>query len=624
MQKNIVEGILRTNPRGFGFVVVKDKSIQDVFIPKSEIKNAIEGDLVEVEIKQINPKGPEGKIIRILKRERKNLAGIILQKLQKNYLAYVPTLGLDWHVVVLSDKKLEVGDRLIIEPLEWDSEKDKTVCKMIKFLSNISDASKDTEAAIYEFEIKDEFSKEAISEAKSFKIEKNDLKNRKDLTDLNAITIDPTDAKDYDDAVSLTKDQNNHFHLGVHITDVAHYVKKNSFLDIEAKERGNSTYFPQRCTPMLPFELSNDLCSLKPDTIRLTVSVQMEFDTLGNLVCYDIERSYIESKKRFSYEEAKKVLDSPKDCQFKKNLQEMVELCLILKKIRLDRGSIDFSISESKLVLDKNGVPIEMKKIEYDITHQLIEEFMLKANEIVAKHLSSLGKHLIFRIHEEPSSEKFNDFFELARSLGFSLPQKPTQQDIQNLFVKAKETEHLQLLSISFIKNLKLAHYSPDNVGHFGLALEYYTHFTSPIRRYSDLIIQRILFNEEDENTNFDEVAKICSDKERNSFRAENSVITLKKLRLLQKIISTDSRKIFTAVVTKVKPFGIYFELDEYLVEGFLHVSEIEDDYYEYYQESSKLIGKHKNKTLSIGTKIKLKVEDIDLILHETTFRFIK
>lgn len=624
MSTEIVQGILRTNPRGFGFVIVNDIKMKDVFIPKIDIKNAIDGDLVEVEVKHISIKGPEGKILRIVKREKSHYAGIICSKLHKNYLAFVPILGSDWPVIVKTEKKLHVGDRIILEVIDWEDENQKTICKVTKFLSHISESSKDIEASAAAFNIRDEFPQSVQDEVKNLKVTQKDISERRDLTNLICLTIDPIGAKDYDDAISITKDKNHHFHLGVHIADVAHFVRANTNLDKEAALRGNSTYFPGTCYPMLPEELSNDLCSLKENQVRLTVSVLMELSPTGELLSYEIVRSCIKSKKRLTYEGAKEILDSTKDHKYKKNLQDMVELCHLLKRIRCERGSIDFALPEERVIVDENGLPTKIEVVEYDITHQMIEEFMLKANELVATHLDKLGKKLIFRIHEAPSYDNFKYFYDLAKSLGFVLPAKPQLKDLQNLFIKAKNTKYLHLLSLYFIRNLRLAYYSTENVGHFGLALTHYTHFTSPIRRYSDLIIQRILFDEEEENVNLNEIAHICSERERNSSKAESTVTTLKKLRLLKKIIKNDPQRGFIATITKVKPFGISFDLDNFFVEGFLHVSKIKDDYYEFSQENLTLVGRRTHKKLSFADKIKVRILNIDLIFLETQYEYIK
>jgi ribonuclease R len=463
-----------------------------------------------------------------------------------------------------------------------------------------------------------EFDEKVKNEAKNLKITTKDLDDRVDLTNLRAITIDPKTAKDYDDAISIQKNKNNTFSLGVHITDVAFFVKQNSYLDIEARKRGNSTYFPSKCVPMLPTELSNNLCSLKENEIRLTVSVLIDFDENGELIKYDIVKSYIKSRKRFSYEQAFEILESTKKNEYKKDLENLKNLALLLKKKRFDRGSIDFALSDSVIILDKNENPIKVEIVEYDITHQMIEEFMLKANEIVATHIDKKKKNLIFRIHEEPSIENLEEFFNFARSLGFYLPKKPKTEDLQKLFIEAKNTKLLKLLSINFIKSMRLAIYSKENIGHFGLALTHYTHFTSPIRRYSDLVIQRILFDEEDSDINLSKISKFTSDKERNSAKAENSVIYLKKLRLLKTFYKKDPNKKYLATITKIKPFGIIFEIEELLLDGFINLSDIEYDYFIY--EITYLKGRRTKEMLKLGDKIHLKIKSIDLIMLDVKY----
>ncbi|HNA62892.1 MAG TPA: ribonuclease R, partial [Rhabdochlamydiaceae bacterium] len=425
------------------------------------------------------------------------------------------------------------------------------------------------------------------------------------------------------DALSITKDKKEIYHLGVHIADVAHYVERGSPLDLEAAKRSNSTYFPGYCLPMLPHELSDNLCSLQPNVIRLTVSVLMSFDKSGSLLDYRITRSYIKSAKRFTYEEAKEVLDGNLKSPHLQALELMVELCKLLKNKRYERGSIDFSMPDLMIVVDDKGHPHQMKRVEYDITHQLVEEFMLKANETVAKHLAENKKPVVFRIHEEPSKDDFTDFYAMARSFGFSLPNAPTQQDIQTLFEKAKKSPHAGQLAVGFIRSMKLAYYSPDNVGHYGLALDYYCHFTSPIRRYTDLVIQRLLFNEEGKDLDLEKIAQQCSDRERVSFRAESSVKMLKKLRLLDRWMKDDPNEVYEAVVTRIKPFGLFFDLSHLMLEGFLHISELENDYFVFNAQQNALIGRTSGKTHIAGETIKVQPIAIDLIFLESRWELI-
>ncbi|MES2121530.1 MAG: VacB/RNase II family 3'-5' exoribonuclease [Chlamydiota bacterium] len=537
--EEVVSGILRMHPKGFGFVIPDNPSQcpQDIFIPKHLTDNAVDGDHVEVLINMeaVSEKGPEGKIQAVLSRARKHIAGTIRNISGKaEIMAYVPLLGNNRPVTVQAspEQHLKIGDRVIFQVDKWGNEREPTICQVSHVIGNISDPSIDVSAAVEEFDLRSLFPKKAVDQAKTYgkTVPEKEMKSRVDLTKNKCFTIDPDTAKDFDDALNVSKDRKGNFKLGVHIADVAHYVKAGTPLDQEAIARCNSTYFPGTCVPMLPEELSNELCSLKPDVIRLTVSVLMDFDKEGNLKKYEIVRSFIKSVKRFTYFEAKDILDKKNKSPHEKALHEMVELCTLLKHKRSQRGSIDFALPELVVCVNAKGEPEGMKKIEYDITHQLVEEFMLKANELVAFELAKRGKELIYRVHEVPQEENFNDFLQFARTLGFKVPIKPTSPELQALFQQAKETPYFQQLSVAFIRSMKLAQYSPDNAGHFGLALEHYCHFTSPIRRYSDLIIQRLLFDEEDKDLDLNAIAQQCSDQERVSFRAEMSVKTLKKL----------------------------------------------------------------------------------------------
>jgi ribonuclease R len=625
-----MSGTIRVHPKGFGFVEPDHRveHPQDIFIPKHLTDGAIDGDRVEVEINltAISEKGPEGKVIAVLERGRTHVGATIHHVASKNLgFAYSPLLGSSKLISVKLKKKSRVGDRVIIKVKNWGSDDEAPEGEITHFLGHISDASCDIHCAIEEFDLRSHFPPEALEQTAALgnEVPKAELKKRDDLTDLDAMTIDPETAKDFDDALSIRKTEKGGFHLRVHIADVAHYVPAGSPLDLEAYERGNSTYFPGYCLPMLPHELSDHLCSLQPNVIRLTVSVLMDFDKEGNLVNYKIVRSFIKSVKRFSYEEAKEVLDGEKPSAYLKDLQWMVELCHLLKAKRFDRGSIDFSMPDLVIVVDEKGYPTETRRVEYDITHQLVEEFMLKANEIVAQHLVKQGKPALFRVHQEPEAKDFEEFFTLARSLGFALPQKPTQRDIQELFEKAKKSAHAGQLAVSFIRSLNLALYSPHNVGHYGLALENYCHFTSPIRRYTDLIIGRLLFDEEGKDLDMEKIAEQCSLRERISFRAEGSVKLLKKLRLLQHLLKEDPSRVFEADVTKVKPFGLYFDISHLMLEGFLHISELENDYFIYNAPQNTLIGRTTGKTHAVGERIAVHPAFIDLILLEAKWELV-
>ncbi|MCE2983678.1 MAG: ribonuclease R [Parachlamydia sp.] len=626
-KNDIVSGIIRMHPRGFGFVQLEDKSIyeQDIFIPKHLTKNAVDGDEVEVLINPdaISDKGPEGKVLAILSRARSHLAGIIRHSGEERFFTvYVPLLGAQQKVVLhpTEERELQTGDRVVMEVVDWGSKETETVCRFSHYLGNISDPSCDVTAAIEEFEIRADFPTRVVEEATAYgkTVALKDIKQREDLRHLTTFTIDPDTAKDFDDALSLSIDEEGNYHLGVHIADVSHYVHPGTALDAEAQIRCNSTYFPGICIPMLPGGLSENLCSLKPNVNRLTVSVLMRFDPKGTLIDYRFSRSVIKSQKRFTYREAKKVIDGEKTSPYKDNLDLMVQLCRLLKQKRYERGSIEFALPELVVLVNENGVPTGTDYVTYDITHQMVEEFMLKANELVAWDLSERGKNLTYRVHEVPADENLRDFSVLATAFGFKLADLPTPRDLQVLFEEAGETTYGNYLASSYIRRMRLAAYSAENIGHYGLSLSHYCHFTSPIRRYVDLVVHRILFGESDDFEYLKEVASRCSEQERISAKAESSVLVLKKLRLLKTMHEQDPGREYQAIITRVKNFGIYFEIIDLLLEGFIHISDLGEDYFVYEEEQMTLRGTRKGGRYSPGDTISVMLQSVDFVVQET------
>lgn len=622
-----ITGVIRMHPRGFGFVQPDQTDLysQDIFIPKPYTQNAVDGDRVEIVVNPelVSPKGPEGKVVVILSRGRTHVAGIIHGKDNYgNLLAYVPILGTEQVVIVepWEERPLKVGDRLVMEVIEWGGEDACTVCKVDRYLGHISDASCDVKAAIEEYNLRSVFPEPVIKEAKKIgeRVSPKDLEGRVDLREIESFTIDPTTAKDFDDALSLSKDKRGHYHLHVHIADVSHYVKKDSPVDMEAKQRCNSTYFPGCCVPMLPPELSENLCSLKAKVNRLVVTVFVEIAPDGNVLNYRIERAVIKSAKRFTYEEAKEVLDGKKKSPHSPTLHLMVELCNLLKKKRFERGSIEFVLPEMRIKVEEDGVPTGTEIVQYDITHQLVEEFMLKANEIVAMHLTEKDIPVAYRIHDRPAEENLKDFSILAGAFGFKLSETPTQVELQNLFHEALDTEYGQYLATSYIRRMRLAVYSPDNVGHYGLSLTHYCHFTSPIRRYADLLIHRAIFGEVFDKESLEVMTNYCSEQERISAKAENSVILLKKLRLLAALLKKEPGKVYQAVVTRVRNFGIFFEILDYMLEGFFSLSELHNDYYVFQHEKEVLFGTRTGESLKAGDRIEVALKHVDFIMLES------
>lgn len=629
--EQIVVGTLRMHPRGFGFLQPNDpvQFPQDIFIPKHLTKNAVDGDIVEVLInpESFSEKGPEGKVISIVRRSRTHVAGTVWKIDHDVNYVHVPLLGSSKTVIVtpIDERKLRLGDRIIMKIVEWGGDGRATLCEMSHYLGNIEDPSCDVKAAIEEFDLRSDFLSKVLEEAKSYSptVSLSEIKKRTDLRKLETFTIDPDTARDFDDALSLSVDEKG-YHLGVHIADVSHYVKSGSALDEEAKIRCNSTYFPGYCLPMLPKELSDDLCSLKPKVNRLTLSVMMDFDHEGTLLNYKIFRSCIKSQKRFTYKEAKKVLDGKKRSKHAPTLNNMVELCRLLKKKRYERGSIEFALDEMVVIVDEKGIPQKMERIEYDITHQLVEEFMLKANEVVATYLTEKGEHLTYRVHDEPAEDNLKEFGNLARAFGFNFPnKKPSTHDLQKLFEEVKGTPYASQLATSFIRSMKLAYYSPSNVGHFGLSLQYYCHFTSPIRRYVDLIVHRIVCGETHAIELLSAACHACSEQERISAKAEQATTLLKKLRLLDAYYKEDPERVYKAHITRVKNMGIIFDIQDLMIDGFLHVSELDNDYFVYDEKRIALIGAHTNFTYTCGKEILLKLKRLDFITLQSDWTLV-
>lgn len=621
------QGIFKGHRLGFGFVKsLNDDFSPDIFIPKNATKQAIEGDLVQIEVtSRASKKGPEGKVTEILERKHTDLGGLVTETTQKSAKVFSPLLGLDKEIEVPLTKglKLNVGDRIELSLLS--SSKSSKILKgqFKKYLGHIKEASCDVDAAISEFVLSKNFPKAVLQEVSKYpkKIIPSQYPNHKDYQDLLCITIDPDTAKDFDDAISLEKSPKGHWVLGVHIADVSYFVPKDSALDQEAFKRCNSTYFPARCLPMLPSELSDNLCSLKPKVPRLAISTFMVLDSEGKLLSYRIERSVIKSRQRFTYKQVKKILDGKEKSPLKKHLLDLQEVALKLKALRIKRGCIDMALDEAVVLVDDQGHPKGIEIVEYDITHQMIEEFMLKTNEVIAKHLSDKGQQIPYRIHEPPKSDNLKEFTQMALTFGYKLSTPPKQEQLQALFQEIKGKEHEHQLSVAFVRCMKLAVYSPENQGHYGLQLDYYCHFTSPIRRYVDLVIHRELFNPASSDP-IKEICEKCSDQERLSAKAESRVRLLKILRYLQ---AENSRKTKTptykGLITKVKPFGVFFEIPFLLLEGFVHISKLGDDYYIFKEKSTSIIGQDLGERLEIGQSITLKVQHICLITQEVEWK---
>lgn len=605
-------GTISVHPRGFGFVSSEGHD-DDIFIPRQQTSNAMDGDTVEAEITNRSAKGLEGAVLSIIKRGREEIVGTVCRLMDKTMLVLCPMLGPDKTIEIKKPSQISIGERIVMEINERESGEHSPMCTFKESLGSIDDASSDIDVALIEYGLKGSFTEEQIAAAKAFgdTVPEGPYADREDLRSLDCLTIDPASARDFDDALSI-EEKGDLWELGVHIADVAHYIKPGSPLDIEAKLRCNSTYFPGECVPMLPKNLSNGLCSLRPEVDRMTMSVFMVFDKEGELKNHRIVRGVIHSKKRFTYEEAKEILDGKASDPLEDKIHAMHKLASCLRQDRRRRGSVEFSTKEAVLQVNDAGEPTGITYVEHDISHQLVEEFMIKANAVVAGHLSKKQQRLIYRIHEEPDEGSREDFVRIAGLLGYKVSSNPSPEEIQEILNKEKDTPIGTQLAISYIRSMKLAIYTPDNIGHFGLSLEHYCHFTSPIRRYPDLIVQRILFGENPPETNLDTISEDCSRQERISARAEGSVTHLKKLRYLKMLHKKEPKRTYQALIKEVKPVGLVLLIEEVAFEGFLPIAALCPEYLAYNAKMAAL--ESKSYSFALFEHIAVEIERVDLI----------
>lgn len=616
-----VIGTLVINARkSFGFVIPEDTHAfsQDIFISQKFLYGAIDGDLVKAKVfldKKYPAENPrwKGTIEAVLKRNKNHLLGIVTNIGNKKYIeAHIPSLGPEKCIKVepLESVTPIIGDRIIIESLPWEKHrsKEKKIAKMIEYLGNISCALTDKVAIEKEFNITDKFSSSAEIEARQFSLKHIEklVKEREDLRSLLCFTIDSKTAKDFDDAVSLSLNDKQEYVLGVHIADVSYYVKKNSALDKEAKERCTSVYFPGSVIPMLPHDLSSNLCSLKPNVNRLAISVFMVLDQEGSLQSYEIKRSIIKSKYRMTYDQVNNIIENQKKHPLKENLLLMFELSKKLQVLKDKRGCFHFSIPTLCFKFDDQEAPYDIFYSTQTKAHQLIEEFMLQANETIAKHAFIKGLTLPYRIHEKPDPLQFETFKEFITSLGLSINHynKEESFDYQSLLKDTQSHMLNYLIHSNFIRSMKMASYSIENKGHYGLHLEYYTHFTSPIRRYIDLCLHRILFDSLPMPKNdLEAIVKQCSQKERITVKIEQNYDKIKKFRFFSKLYENNPEKTYTARIISIKKNILTFCLPEFLYEDTI-LSPLE----------SSSGTKQSTSLLQPGNEIFVNIQKIDLI----------
>ncbi|HDD35171.1 MAG TPA: ribonuclease R [Candidatus Desulfofervidus auxilii] len=626
---NLVVGHLSCHPDGYGFVIPEDGK-KDIFISPKNIKEAMHGDKVIVRIERKRKGKYEGEIIRIIERKNKYLIGVFETDGQVGFLLPEDERFNTEVVVPLAwAKDAASGQMVVAEIVRFPTQRSGALAKVIEILGDESLASTQSRIVIFKYNLPTTFSSLAKTEAEKAAKEGIKIGKRKDLRKMTFFTIDGEMARDFDDAVAIKKEKNG-YRLYVSIADVAYYVKPHCALDMEAYQRGNSIYFPDQVIPMLPFALSQGICSLNPKEERLTMTVEMRFNKQGELIDYDIYESAIKSKVRLTYRQVQHVLDGKKEIVKNKNiiraLNLMAELAEILRNKRIARGSLDFDLPEPEVFLDILGHPSNILRAERWFSHQIIEEFMIIANETVASHLTEKGWPMVYRVHDRPNKEKIETFIKFFETLGYSLPKTKIYQpkDFQKILNQVKGTAHEFLINRLLLRSLKQARYSPYNIGHFGLASNCYTHFTSPIRRYADLIVHRILKKalkkEKPKEKMIKKLDKICqhiSERERIAMEAEREIVNRLRVQFMTKRIGEE----YEGIISGVSNFGFFVELKEVFVEGLVKISSLHDDYYLFDEKTFSLRGKRHKRVFRLGDKVRVRVINVNPRRREIELR---
>jgi ribonuclease R len=650
-----VEGVFRANDKGFGFVRLDDEEADDVFINSDATKLALDGDRVKVKItaggNPWNGKGPEGQVEEILERGASSIVGEYtpLEDLQakiSHFAGYVISTNKKFkkYRVYVSENGLipQMGDMVKVSLKTYPTEDlpDQMTGAVVEIIGNKNDPGVDIMSIVAEHDIRTEWPEDALEQANAIPDhvteEERHEAGRRDITDQPAVTIDGDDSKDFDDAVVLWKLDNGNYHLGVHIADVAHYVKEGTPLDREAFARGNSTYLVDRVIPMLPFRLSNGICSLNEGVDRLVLSCDMEITPEGERVSYDIYPAVMRSHGRLTYNKVNQALradvpDSDLEDKYVKvrpMLKDMAALHEALYKQRHARGAIDFEEPEAKIIVDEKGKPVDIVLHSRGTAEKMIESFMLLANETVAEAYYRKKVPFLYRVHETPEADRITRFFEFCSAFGLNVKADPNDikpLDLQKVVTKTLGTPEEAVLQMMMLRSLKQAHYSEDPLGHFGIAAKYYTHFTSPIRRYSDTMAHRMIHAYLEEGMGDEvkehfkeelpEVADQTSMQERRSIDTERATNDLKMTEYMADQVGNK----FEAVVSSVTSFGMFVQLEN-TVEGLIHISNLKDDYYSYDEKTMTLTGRATHKKYKVGMPIKVVLTNANVEQHQLDF----
>ena len=626
---NRMVGYFVLNESGYGFVTPKNSKAGDIFIAARNTNNAFHGDKVEVVLfaKQ-KGKNLEGQITKIIDRKRKEIVGQL--KKSKSYYFVTPDDPKIHRDIYVESKNLQgskTGDKVAIGNISWEDRMMNPVGEIVEVIGEEGSLQAEITSIAREFGIPISFDLKTIQEAERLSLESSqeEINKRLDFRSKNVFTIDPVDAKDFDDALSIEKLDNGNYKVGVHIADVSYYVHAGSSIDKEASARGNSVYFIGKAISMLPEKLSNNLCSLVPDEDRLTFSVIFEMTPKGRVINHQIAKTIIKSKKRFTYEEAQQIIESGTG-EYSDEINLLNTLAKVMRSKRMKEGSFEFFTPEVSFQLDDDGQPINVLKKEIKDSNMLVEEFMLLANKTIAERIFSRGNiPFVYRVHDYPDEEKIAEFSRFVKSLGYSFNPKAGRAASQfnRLMNQVKGTEEEAVINELAVRSMAKAVYSTKNIGHYGLGFKSYTHFTSPIRRYADLLVHRILdktlISKTGKHYSLDNLTKICehiSATERTAMEAERRSVKLKQIQFLQDKIGNE----FHAVISGVANYGIFVELTDILAQGLIRVKDLEGDFYVLDEKKYSLIGKRTKKQFRLGDKITVKLVRLDLDNLELDF----
>jgi len=638
-EADLVTGTLSINQGGFAFLDTEAPGQSNVFITAENTGTAMHGDRVVARIsREVRPRRgksnlPEGRVIRILERVRNTVVGTLQQSRNFHYVVpddprFVHNVYVQIPPLTKLPKPPALGDKVVVRLEPWESRHVNPEGDITEALGPASAPGVDVLSIVRKYDLPTEFPGAVLDEVSGIPgtVDAAAAAGREDLRNQFIVTVDPDDARDFDDAINVEKIDGQGWQLGVHIADVAAYVTPGTALDREARKRGNSVYLPDRVIPMLPEQLSNGVCSLKPNVDRLTHSVFIQFDKNGRTRNLRFARSVIRSAHRLTYKQAYALLKSPPRDELGRRLHGAWELAALLRRKRFEHGSLDLDFPEVKVHVDANGKPVKMERIENDESHQLIEEFMLAANEAVATEMRHRQVPTVYRVHEDPDPEKLAEYRELVLSHGYKVGDLKQRKELQRFLASLRGKAEEQTLKIGLLKSLKRARYTTQPLGHYGLAKSNYLHFTSPIRRYADLVVHRGLAERNEKHRSGTDLGQLTSlaehisITERNAAEAEIDAVRMKKMEFFQMQLDRRDPQVFRAAIVDVRNYGLVVELPDILTTGLIHVSSLDDDFYLFEPAQHRLIGRRSRRKFAVGDEVQVFVARVDPFKRQIDF----